>query len=138
MSAGAALIPLGVSIHVIARAAPGVLAVFDASILAVGVNELLSLALIRAGVVRSFVSIAPVVAWLASWAMWADHRAALVLVSSIVAVLESVNLPALGDLKTIGVPEIVSGGDAILDAIFLNYVLSLFFAGTHDSNKRSE
>ena len=127
VSVGGVLIPLGVLVYMTAQDGSSALAVFNASILVIGVVELVRLALLRAHVLRRFASIAPVVALLMGWTLGADHRAALVCVSGFVAVLATADLPVLSDLQTIGTREVVIGGDASFGAIFLNYVLSMLF-----------
>lgn len=126
VSVGGVLIPLGVLLYMTAHDSSA-LAVFNASILVIGVVELVRLALLRAHVLRRFASIAPIVALLMGWILGADHRAALVCVSGFVAVLATADLPVLSDLQTIGAREVVIGGDASFGAIFLNYVLSMLF-----------
>lgn len=127
VSVGGVLIPMGVSIYVMAQNAPNALEVFNASILVIGIVELVRLALLRAHVLRSVGWLAPVVALLFGWTLQAEHRSAVVYVSSLVAVLTTVDFPGLNDLQAIGAAELVIGGEASFAAIFIGCTLSLLF-----------
>lgn len=127
LSMGGVLIPLAVSVYIMVRNAPNALELFNTTILVAGIVELVRLALLRVQVVRPPGWLAPVVALLLGWTLQAEHRSAVVYVSSLVAVLTTVDLPGLNDLQAIGAAEIVIGGEASFAAIFMGCALSLLF-----------
>lgn len=65
-------------------------------------------------------------ALLLGWASGAEQRTAVAYVSGFVGILIGAELIHLRDLRHIGRPELVIGGDASFDAIFVNQLLALF------------
>lgn len=127
ISVGGVLIPLGVSVYVVAQNASNSLDVFNAAILVIGIVELVRLALLRAHVLRSVGWLAPVVALSFGWTLQAEHRSTMIYVSSLVGVLATIDLPSLNNLQAIGAAKIVFGGEASFAAIFTGCALSLLF-----------
>lgn len=75
--------------------------------------------------VRPFVVIAPLVASVLGWALGANDQAPLAYVSGFVGILVGSDLLHVNDLNHIGKAQVVIGGDASFDAVFLNELFSM-------------
>ena len=127
LNVGGVLIPLGISLYELLHASLGPSLLWIASIFVVGVTQIVRRKAICGVMVRPFVLVAPVVALLLGWSLGAEHRAAFTYVSGFVGILAGADLLELHDLQNIGIREVVIGGDASFDAIFLNQMFSLLF-----------
>jgi uncharacterized membrane protein len=125
LNVGGVLIPLGISLYELLHASLGPSLLWIASIFVVGVTQIVRRKAICG--VRPFVLVAPVVALLLGWSLGAEHRAAFTYVSGFVGILAGADLLELHDLQNIGIREVVIGGDASFDAIFLNQMFSLLY-----------
>lgn len=127
LNVGGAIIPLGFSLYEMIYASLGRPMLWIATAFVVGITQIARLPTIRLAMGRLFVLVAPTVALLLGWAFGPEHRAAFVYVSGFAGILAGSDLLELGGLKNIGIAEVVLGGDASFDAIFLNQMFSLLF-----------
>ena len=127
LNVGGGLIPLAFSLYELMRTSIGSPQLLIVSIYAVAVAQIVRRPPIRAAMAIPFVLVAPQVALLLGWTLGAEHRAAFTYVSGFAGILAAAALSDLGDLRNIGRPEIVIGGDATFDSIFLIQLFSLLF-----------
>lgn len=122
---GSGLLPLGFSIYSVMRGTIGPMQLWIASFLVAGVVQFFRLPLSVGPMVRPFVVIAPLVASVLGWALSANDQAPLAFVSGFVGILVGSDLLHVHDLNHIGKAQIVIGGDASFDAVFLNELFAM-------------
>lgn len=122
---GSGLLPLGYSIYALMRGAVGPMQLWIASILVAVVVQVFRLPFSVGPMVRPFVVIAPLVASVLGWALSANDQAPLAYVSGFVGILVGSDLLHVHDLNHIGKAQVVIGGDASFDAVFLNELFSM-------------
>lgn len=127
LNVGGVLIPLGLSLYELFHASVGSPQLLIFAIYAVGVAQIVRRPPTSGAMVIPVILVAPVVALLLGWTLGAEHRAAFTYISGFAGILAGADLMDLSDLRNIGKPEIVIGGDATFDSIFLNQLFSLMF-----------
>lgn len=127
LNVGGAIVPLGFSIYALDCNPISPPQLLLASFVVAGVIEIGRRLSLRHAVAFPLVLVAPATALLLGWALSVEHRAVFIYVSGLAGILAGADLLHLHDLRNIGTPEVVIGGDATFDAVFVNQLFSLLF-----------